>query len=279
MTDKSRHFNPGASIADCVHIRLFEAQTLMIGREWNTPNVQSTFWRLYLNRSDGASLLLDGGEFPITAGRVCFVPAGVRFSCSNTAEFEHFYVHFDLLQVPFAAMAIAFSQPIELSGTSGLEHEARAVAADIAGASDLRSQCRLKALIYNALAWYLGELPEERRAAIDAMVSALAPLQPALDRIERDLASPLRNADLAALCFVSEDHFIRRFRESLRTTPASYVQDRRVTRAAQRLLFSGASIEVIAEETGFGNRYYFTRVFTRRIGISPAAYRALSGRH
>jgi AraC-like DNA-binding protein len=32
----------------------------------------------------------------------------------------------------------------------------------------------------------------------------------------------------------------------------------------------------IATEMGFGNRYYFSCVFARQTGVSPAAYRKLS---
>ena len=43
--------------------------------------------------------------------------------------------------------------------------------------------------------------------------------------------------------------------------------------AAQALLFTADSIETIAATSGFANRFYFSRVFTRQMGISPAAYR------
>jgi AraC-like DNA-binding protein len=56
-------------------------------------------------------------------------------------------------------------------------------------------------------------------------------------------------------------------------TPAQYIVERRVKTAAQHLLFSDNSIERIATESGFGNRFYFTRVFSRHVGTSPVAYR------
>jgi len=72
---------------------------------------------------------------------------------------------------------------------------------------------------------------------------------------------------------MSEDHFIRRFRECVGQSPAQYIQEQRVARAAQRLVFTTESIDAIAAATGFANRFYFSRVFTRHMGTSPAAYR------
>ena len=59
-------------------------------------------------------------------------------------------------------------------------------------------------------------------------------------------------------------------------TPAQYVLERRITFAAERLSFSEDSIERIAEVCGFPDRFYFSRMFVRRMGQPPAAYRRTS---
>lgn len=56
-------------------------------------------------------------------------------------------------------------------------------------------------------------------------------------------------------------------------TPARYVVERRIAAATQELVFTQDSIERVAARLGFANRYHLTRVFTRRMGIPPAAYR------
>lgn len=69
------------------------------------------------------------------------------------------------------------------------------------------------------------------------------------------------------------DHFGRVFRAYLGHTPAQYVLERRIAAATQELAFTGASLEQIAERLGFANRFHLTRMFTRRMGVPPAAYR------
>ncbi len=72
----------------------------------------------------------------------------------------------------------------------------------------------------------------------------------------------------------SESRFIRRFREATGRTPARYVQERRLERASELLVSTDHSIDRIAELSGFANRYYFTRVFTQRMGLPPGRYRS-----
>ena len=58
-------------------------------------------------------------------------------------------------------------------------------------------------------------------------------------------------------------------------TVSFYALQRRLSLAARKLLYGQASIDTIAQEHGFANRFHFTRAFTREIGITPAAYRKI----
>ena len=92
--------------------------------------------------------------------------------------------------------------------------------------------------------------------------------------IDERLEEPLSNARLAEIALSSESRFIRRFREATGRTPARYVQERRLERASELLVSTDYSIDRIAEASGFANRYYFTRVFTQRMGLPPGRYRS-----
>ena len=138
------------------------------------------------------------------------------------------------------------------------------------------AQCRAKALLYGALAAYLADLPPERLRRYQQQAQAQAPVLPALQEIEARLAEPLSNAHLARLCHLSEDYFIRLFRSCVGQSPVQYIQQQRVRRAAQRLLFSADSIDAVAAASGFGNRFYFSRVFARHLGVAPGAYRRMA---
>ena len=122
----------------------------------------------------------------------------------------------------------------------------------------MATQCRLQALLYEAFALGLDSVPPEQRERSLRRAAALEPVLPAIRWIEANLSQSLSNAHLAGLCCLSEDYFIRRFRECVGQSPAQFIQERRVTRAAQELLFTTHSIEQIAEENldrAFGSRF------------------------
>lgn len=261
-----------------LHLRLFEAthMTLPVGA-WNTPNVRSSFWRFYFNTKDGAWLDMPDGSMELQANTPYFVPSGVLFTCRNTADIPHFFIHFDVLGLPEPLRRERFSAPVALRGWAGLERAVQELGPLVPGNEvDLRNGCLMKAVLFTALGEALGQISEAERERYARFAAAGAMLQPALQFIEGNLGEPLPNERLAALCYLSPDHFIRRFREFLGQTPAAYVQERRVMSAAQMLVLSDRNLDRIAAETGFGNRFYFSRVFARHFDISPAAYRRAS---
>jgi transcriptional regulator GlxA family with amidase domain len=132
---------------------------------------------------------------------------------------------------------------------------------------------QIKSFLYQALCKYLQSVPASQIARCQEISGSLETVRPALRYIEEHLGDDLSNGVLARCCHMGESHFIRTFRAGAGRPPAQYVAAQRVKSAAHQLLFSQSSIERIAIETGFGNRHYFTRVFTRHIGQSPAAYR------
>jgi len=67
--------------------------------------------------------------------------------------------------------------------------------------------------------------------------------------------------------------FSRRFRAATGYAPIDYVQALRVEEAKQALETDGAPIEEISAAVGYEDAASFRRVFKRRVGMTPAAYR------
>lgn len=78
---------------------------------------------------------------------------------------------------------------------------------------------------------------------------------------------------LARECRLSARHFSRAFRHSFGTSPYRWLVERRVERARQLLAESVMPIAEIAVASGFADQSHFTRVFSRHVGASPAAWR------
>jgi transcriptional regulator GlxA family with amidase domain len=72
---------------------------------------------------------------------------------------------------------------------------------------------------------------------------------------------------------MSARHFARCFSEEIGMTPAKYVERVRFEAAQQLLAQTNATVERVAESCGFGSAETLRRVFLRRTGLGPAAYR------
>ncbi len=262
--------------ADRLHIRIFTAAAIRIDRSWAQTNVCSAYWRLYVNSSAGASARLsDGKLYPLGPGAAHFIPAWIRWDCVNREPVDHLYVHFDLVGVPGALLRDALPAPRSLPLTPALSGVVDGLRAALAAGSWLRPSALFsaKAAVDAALADLVASLPEDTASRLFAPLRGGSPVAPALVAIENDLGSELTNPELARRCGCSVDHFVRLFRRHVGQTPAQYVLERRVAAAGQALAFSDEPIDAIAERLGFPDRFYFSRVFGRRMGVPPAAYR------
>jgi transcriptional regulator GlxA family with amidase domain len=90
-----------------------------------------------------------------------------------------------------------------------------------------------------------------------------------LDNLQKSLTVPL----LAQRVAMSPRNFARVFTKEMKTTPAKFVERLRVEAARRRLEESHNSMEMIADECGFGNVNSMRNVFQRTLKIAPGQYR------
>ena len=81
------------------------------------------------------------------------------------------------------------------------------------------------------------------------------------------------NERLAQTACMSKNAFIRLFSQTMGIPPQAYLQRLRLDKAARLLTQSDESVETIAEECGFCDRNYLSKLFRRRFGVGPARYR------
>ncbi|MET8288672.1 DJ-1/PfpI family protein [Streptomyces sp. NPDC051639] len=98
------------------------------------------------------------------------------------------------------------------------------------------------------------------------------PLRALLDAIAADPGRDHSVPAMAAMAAVSVRQLTRLFHDEIGTTPARYVEMVRLE-TAQAQLQAGHTVAVAAARSGFGSAETLRRVFTSRLGISPAAYR------
>ena len=111
-------------------------------------------------------------------------------------------------------------------------------------------------------------------ATLLAQSSESKPLAELLTWLPDNLRQDLSIHNLARRTAMSPRNFARLFRQEVGTTPARYVENLRLEAAQRRLESTAISINGVADACGFANTETLTRVFTRRVGLTPREYRA-----
>lgn len=79
--------------------------------------------------------------------------------------------------------------------------------------------------------------------------------------------------ELSDMNHISEEHLSRLFKKELGVNLTTYIGDLRVHKAAELLKTSRLSIAEIAIYVGYSDSNYFVKVFKKRYGTTPSAYR------
>ena len=93
--------------------------------------------------------------------------------------------------------------------------------------------------------------------------------------IQDNYDSKIRLSDLAAILNMNPQYFCRFFKTHFHTTPISYINQYRVTQAADLLTGSSLSILEIALDTGFESPSYFCAVFKKYEKQTPGQFRKI----
>jgi AraC-like DNA-binding protein len=212
------------------------------------------------------------------AGDLLLIPHGVEHEIEGSATEEaHVYaVHFYATLFGGIDLLTMLGFPIHLPSRPGSpflaasERLARNAAVKAPGWARL-----MEGEIFALLLHILRTDPElfSPMRSVDHQ-SDLPRLVPVLNWIDQNIsAHDFTVADLARQVYLSETHFRRLFHEVFGTSPVQFVRQRRIERACGLLRSTTMPIKQIAADCGFAEEAFFSRVFHKATGKSPAVYR------
>ena len=92
-------------------------------------------------------------------------------------------------------------------------------------------------------------------------------------RIASQPGLPWDFAEEARKLGVSYAHFRRLFRDFFGVPPGAYLLESRIQQAAVLLAHTRAPVADIAQECGFADEFYFSRIFKKYRRMAPKHYR------
>lgn len=110
------------------------------------------------------------------------------------------------------------------------------------------------------------ELFSEEKPPLDPRVSA------AVDFIHRNFRRHFTGGELSAACSLSISHIRQKLREALGMSVTEYRDSLRIEAACEMLASGLFTPKETAADLGYSDVYHFTKVFTAKVGCTPARY-------
>ena len=215
--------------------------------------------------------VIDGKKMPFTVGTVRVIPPGIQHWKYSGEGFRDLYLHADeLLMNEYAR-----TKTVSFSETRTFSDDGTGTLASLMGILLSRSlvsgnihEDRIAESLFEIIVRQLYEWAEND--PLDPIVDALT------KKIALSYSDPEYNITDALLATgYNKDYVRRRFQKVMRMTPGDYLTHIRISQA-KNLLERRADLRLdyadIALMCGYYDERYFSRVFKKKIGMTPGEY-------
>ena len=276
-----------------LRITLLNIAHVHLDKKWDYDNVVSPFSRLYYIKSGKASIYHHNHLFHLKAGYLYLIPSFTysRYKCDN--KMEQIYLHFleevgsglsvyNLLHMQYEIKATELTRQLverllELNPKRALSNEDPKVYDNrpSTNAFEARNNGLLVAHFLESQAimqFLLASFIEEKRPPGPVNFETNK-ITETIYYISEHLDKELTVEHLASFCHLHPDYFSRLFKKQIGVRPLDYLHNRRIERAQVLLTTTNHTLQQIADMVGLASLSYFSRLFSKVAGKSPARYR------
>lgn len=256
-----------------IHVKRAE---LSIGGQLQTSHLSAS--TLFYSIQGRARLLLNGEGQIVENGYVCHAGKGTTLSISDVTDHLEFYLieykaHLplpcskDLLQLldrtePFEiqyGFAVSHASP-QLTILSNMEQQWSQPGA--------MAKLQVKSLFYQFICELMKQLQQQQLKQVSTDV-----VLQAANYMDENYAEPITAESLAVLLNCSSRTLQRMFKKRLSLGPIDYLIQVRIDKSKKLLSLTNTGLKDIALAVGYGDSYYFSRLFKQYTGVSPSTYR------
>lgn len=227
---------------------------------WNHPKNFGSYWRIYWNNKEGARILWQNQIWNMTSKELFLIPSHIATATELSNPVIHFSINFKVgAQYEKVRRKIYTFSPDFLRKT-------------LRGFREMEDPNARLMIIQSIVAHYLSKIPgedflEQGRENLDSRIAKVVTL------MESDLTTHFSNDELCQKAGMSRNNFYRLFLKETQKTPKFFLMEQRMLRASYLLRNTDKTIEDIALETGYTDRYHFSKSFQKFLGTSPVRYR------
>ena len=277
---------------DQLHPLVLNAGLAIHNADWNWRDVISPFFRLYFVTEGTAQIELPTGLYQLKPKHMYLIPAFTKHNNICDSHFCHYYMHIYEENQDGNSLLNQYDFPVEIPG-SELDLALIKRFCDINPHMHLPSsnpttynnnatlkqnvlknkqrafydKVESRGIVYQLLAHFIKRAQEKSKNGDERLEKALA-------YIHNHINENLNINELAELTCLSKAHFIRLFKQEVKTTPLQYINRRKMEMAQLTLVTSDTPVKDVAFALGFEDYSYFNRLFKKMTGVTPQEYRS-----
>ncbi len=257
-------FKLSKSDFDSLGISITAFNKVIITDDWVGNNTISHFSRLYYVKSGRAVIFSDSTEIEMTEGNIYLIPAGVKFSHTNSTNIEKIYLHFTLPSDKGDIMRTI----TDICALKKDKEYINRIFSLFSSESPLDA-FMLKSLICADVCEFL-----RLHYETDKSLNNYSPI------ISNTINSILKNPKISMTAntlareqYVSVSFLSKLFKKETGVTIGKFIDQATFSSVQTALAESEKSIEEISAYYGFCDRFYFSARFKKLFGETPVKYR------
>ncbi|MHC4885505.1 MAG: helix-turn-helix transcriptional regulator [Planctomycetota bacterium] len=236
------------------------------------PPICDDFSRLYILQAGGAEVESEDGEITLCPGRVYLFPSGswARYRCPRSMVLS--WVHFRL-EAPGGFDCLARWTPQRERVQRPGEEETIDTLMDSMAEDTPTGLLKALSLLGDLIAPFLPEAWDDLLPPHEDLLR----LAPVITHMEGILDRSIELEELAGLLHLHPTYLSNLFCRTFGVPPLQYHIQLRLRRARELLLSTEFPIVEVAARVGYGDQFYFSRLFKRHVGIPPKRFRQMGG--
>lgn len=251
---------------------------------WNAkPYGKDSCYKLYFPVEGNAQICVNETWYDLLAGNVYFIN-GFKLDKNRCAEYMNVYwVHF-IPESQLLNMYLNKLNPVYSWGNNYAEkscadfkqipelfenpYQKENQPSKLASFSKI---CNINALILKLVS----DMIEKQQVELsDLSYDLYYKLEAAVDFIDGNYNKGLKLEQIAQKVYLNPSYFLRLFKKCFKMTPNEYITMKKLNEACRLLTRTNMPIREIADNTGFCNQFYFSKVFRSFYHKTPLEYRS-----
>ena len=247
-----------------ISLEILALKHVQLDALWNYQNVTSPFTRIYFATDGEGEIVCKNKKYLVKKGQIIIIPAMTKYSCKCENSLNKFYAHVSLIGPNRLDLLSNVNNVIVMPDNENFTTQLFTLSKD----NLYENALEIKILLFNVLLKAL-----KHNNVMLGQAKNYSPLiENALDYIDKNLNANLKIEQIARSLSISKITLQKKWSKELTIPIGKYIDEKLMLLCERELRKGDLNIGEISDKFGFCDRFYFSRKFKQKLGVSPKKY-------